>query len=386
MRVAVEASCWGLHRGYGRHLRGVLGAFVERYTQHNVVFVSDTAPGEYAVPAGATWVDVPTGRSTLEAAAADGGRSAADMWRVSRALAGVAADVVLFPTVYSFVPTMARRPVAVFIHDAIAETYPDSVFGNAAAARRWRMKVWLAKRNASQIITVSGYASSALQRALALDSESIAVVGEAPDPVFRRLESPILPLSLSKQGVDASRRLLVYVGGFGPHKNLVGLLEAFSGLGQSERFADLQLVFVGDPSKDAFLDEWEAIRAHSEPLGDKIVFAGFVPDADMVELLNVAELLVLPSLMEGYGLPAVEAAACGCAVAATENSAVPELFGDAAKTFPPEDTTAMQAAMVEALEESAALGQAGWERVQRLSWPGAAEQLEAVLRRMRGET
>src|SRR5690606_15831393 len=123
-------------------------------------------------------------------------------------------------------------------------------------------------------------------------------------------------------GIPRDRPIVLYVGGISPHKNLDRLLQAMGKLRQ--RQCDWQLVLVGDIERDGFLGCYDALRerVRQENLSDHVTFTGFVPNADLVRLYQSAALLVFPSLDEGFGLPAVEAMACGLPVACSRGGSL----------------------------------------------------------------
>ncbi len=179
--------------------------------------------------------------------------------------------------------------------------------------------------------------------------------------------------------------MLAYVGGFGPHKNLDQLLRVFASIAGSPGLEDVRLVMVGEYEKEVFYSRAGSLRGQVEDLGlsGRVVFTGFLPDEDLVVLLNRATALVLPSLMEGFGLPAVEAAACGCPVVATTASPLPDLLGEGGLFADPESAEQLERALRDVLgSESlrAGLGAAGLEAAGRLTWDAAAGQLQSVIR------
>jgi glycosyltransferase involved in cell wall biosynthesis len=209
-------------------------------------------------------------------------------------------------------------------------------------------------------------------------------VGEASDPVFRVLEDPSPTLRLASLGLDGAERLVVYVGGFGPHKNLEALLGAFAPLAHQSACSDVRLVLVGEYRHEVFHSESAALQRRLEALGlaGRVVFTGYLPDDDLVVLLNRSAVLVLPSLMEGFGLPAVEAAACGCPVIATRASPLPDLLGEAAIYIDPGEPGELASALQRVLDSAELRRQmrtAGLAAVRRLTWEAAAEQMIALL-------
>ena len=135
---------------------------------------------------------------------------------------------------------------------------------------------------------------------------------------------------------------MLYVGGLSPHKNLPRLVEAFA----RSAGEDVRLVLTGDVH-DVFHTCVPAIRAAIERhgLGDRVILTGFVPDEDLVFLYGRAYALVQPSLLEGFGLPAVEAMACGTPVISSRAGSLPEVIGEAGVYFDPTDVGSIAAAI-----------------------------------------
>jgi glycosyltransferase involved in cell wall biosynthesis len=174
------------------------------------------------------------------------------------------------------------------------------------------------------------------------------------------------------------------VGGFGPHKNLDALLTAFAALAPQPEFADVVLVMVGEYEKEVFHSSFEALNERVGRLGlqNRVIFTGFLSDGELVVLLNLATVLTLPSFMEGFGLPAIEAAACGCPVVATKASPLPGLLGDAALYIDPADVHDLERGLNQVLssyELRQRMRRAGIAAARRLTWDAAASRLIEVL-------
>ena len=385
MRIGVEATCWNHRRGYGRHLRSLLPALIETEPHDEyVVFLDGSENDLYPLPPRARVVRVATSRPTLKAAALDSHRSLADLWAMSRALSSARLDCLLFPTVYSYVPVLTSAAKVLIIHDVIAESFPNAVFSTRAERVRWRLKSALARAQADRLVTVSDYSRRGLVERFGLSPQQITVGGEAPDPVFRPRPNAQLPTALRRFDITESHRLIAYVGGFGPHKNLVRLFDAFAGIAAEPRFDDLRLVLAGDFEHDLFSSEYRALRINlsGRPHESKVVFPGFLPDNDLAALLNRASLLVLPSLMEGLGLPALEAAACGIPAVVTRNSPLPELLGEGAVAVDPLSSTEIRDAITRLLDDSefrTRTGRAALAATRRLSPRRAAAALRDLL-------
>jgi len=390
MHIGVDATCWTQRRGYGRHLRGLITAAAHLNPQHRFVLFTDfESEAAFPFPESCEVVAVATGRRTLQAAGADGARSLGDMWKLGRAISAAPLDVLLFPTIYSWVPTWTPAPKLLMIHDVIAERLPRHIFPTVGGRVRWRLKAMLGLAQADLVLTVSEYSRRALAAQFGLPSGTIAVVGEAPDPVFRPCHGAELPRGLRDLGLRRDSRLIAYVGGFGPHKNLPRLLDAFARIASEPRFIDVALVLAGDYSGDAFYSEYARLRRQVEEskLPSRAIFAGYLPDAELVALLNCSAFLVLPSLLEGYGLPAVEAAACGLPVMVTKNSPLPELLGEGAMTVDPDRTEELHQGMIQLLEDAGLrkrMGDAARAAAEKLTWEQAARELVQVVERFAG--
>jgi glycosyltransferase involved in cell wall biosynthesis len=383
MRIAIDATCWHNRRGYGRHARALLRALIRLDAANRYTLFLDSTEAAEPVPEGCEVRMLRPATPTVVAASANGHRSAADMWRMCRALSAPGFDVLLFPTIYSYVPTYGRARKLIVMHDIIAETYPHLTVPRPSARLFWNAKVALGRWQADALITVSDYSREGILKRFGLSPERVFVVGEAADPVFRRLDRPEPGPRLRSAGIDGSRRIVVYVGGFSPHKNLEALVTAFAGLAARDDFKDVLLVMVGDASRDAFHNYFGTITARVEALGlrERTVFTGYLADEDLVLLLNMASVLVLPSLMEGFGLPAVEAAACGCPVIATEASPLKTLLGPGGIYIRPENGSI--AGALERVLGSEELRQRmrehGLAAASRLTWDEAARQMMNVI-------
>jgi glycosyltransferase involved in cell wall biosynthesis len=383
MRIGVDATCWHNRRGYGRHARALLNALVRLDAANSyTLFLDSTAPAE-PVPDGCEVRVLPSSAPTVQAASANGHRCVADMWRMSRALSAPKFDVLLFPTVYSYVPVFSRARKLVMVHDVIAETYPQLTVPRLAARFLWKAKAAMGRAQADALITVSDYSRATILKRFRLDPKRVFVAGEAADGIFRKLAQPAPGPNLRNAGIDGSRPMVVYLGGFSPHKNLEALVSAFASIAARAEFADVLLVMVGETSGDAFHTYFGTIAAQVDALGlrGRAILTGYLQDEDVVVLLNMASVLALPSLMEGFGLPAVEAAACGCPVIATKASPLAQLLGDGGIYIEPSEPDIARALETVLSSEDLRLrmGECGLAAAQRLTWEGAARQMMDIL-------
>jgi glycosyltransferase involved in cell wall biosynthesis len=386
VRIAVDATCWHNRRGYGRHARALLRALVHLDSANRYTLFTDSADATEPWPEQAEVRTLHASVPAVQAASADGRRSIPDMWRMSRALSAPGFDLVLFPTIYTYVPVFGPARTLVMVHDVIAETFPQLTVPRPAARLAWNLKTAVGRWQADALITVSDYSRERIVERFGMDPNRVFVVGEAADPVFRKLENPLPGPALLRAGVDASHQMIAYLGGFSPHKNIEALVRAFARLAARREFSDVRLVMVGDISGDAFHTYFGTIAAQVSQLGlqERVVFTGYLSDEDVIVLLNLASVLVLPSLMEGFGLPAVEAAACGCPVIATNESPLASLLGGGAISIRPNEREIEGAleSVLSSAEMRRQMSQAGLAAAHSLTWDNAARQMVEVIEKV----
>lgn len=380
MKIGVDATCWQNSRGYGRHARALLQALVQLDKENQYTFFMDSTEEAESVPSEAKVHVVTSEKPTALAASANGHRSLSDMWRMSRAMSQGNFDLLFFPTIYSYVPVFNRAKKVVMIHDIIAERFPQLTLPKRTSRMFWKAKVALGRWQADAIATVSEFSRDCLVQQFKLDPESVFVVGEASDSVFRVLPDSELSPRLLDAGITNSHRYITYVGGFNPHKNLETLVEAFASVTKQEACADVRLVMVGENKKEVFHSYFATIKKQVEELGlsNRVIFTGFLSDEDLVILLNHSTVSVLPSLMEGFGLPAVEAAACGCPVIATTESPLPGLLKEGGIYFEPTNTDELINALVKVLSSQTLrmqMSNAALQSANKLTWGAAAKQM-----------
>lgn len=383
MRVGVDAVCWANRRGYGRFTRSILKAVIELDHSNEYVFFVDQEDEALPLPSGVNLIRVSTSKPAVKAAGAHGRRSWADLNLMRRAIHGQDLDLIFFPSVYSYIPMLAGIPQLVTIHDVIPELYPELVFPTLRSRLFWSAKVKLGCLRARLILTVSSYASNCLATHMRLAPAKLRVINEASDSIFRRLDQCDPTEFWNKLGVAPIPRFIAYVGGFSPHKNLDLLVEVFQKLSANPEFADVHLLLSGDYTSDVFYSCYSRLRDQVRRAGlhDSVIFTGYLSDEDLVTLLNLAELLVLPSVCEGFGLPAVEAAACGAPVVVTTESPLPALLGEGAIGVSPNDASAWCEAIACVLRNPRLrkqMGEAALAAASRLSWKNSARDLLSI--------
>ncbi|MGE0887478.1 MAG: glycosyltransferase family 4 protein [Blastocatellales bacterium] len=387
MRIGVDATSRQNNRGYGRHARALLNALIPLDKGNEYTLFVDSFEIEDALPPEADVKLVQTSAPTAVATSANGRRSAWDMFRMSRAMSDSRYDMLLFPTVYSYVPVFSRAKKIVMIHDVIAETYPQLTLPGFTSRLFWRSKVAIGRWQADAIVTVSDYSRQGILKHFKTPPDRVFVVGEASDPVFRILPDPRPTEKLRDLGITGDGRTLVYVGGFSPHKNLDSLVEAFAKIVSHPAFSDVNLVMVGEYKKEVFHSCYALLKQLISSLGiaSRVTFTGYLPDEELVVLLNIASVLVLPSLIEGFGLPAIEAAACGCPVIATKSSPLPSLLGEGGIFVNPASLEELEAALVQVLESESLrerMREAGLQAAANLTWDAAARQMISLMKQV----
>jgi glycosyltransferase involved in cell wall biosynthesis len=264
----------------------------------------------------------------------------------------------------------------VTLHDLAFLLYPAT---HTLASRAYYAATGESVRRAERVIAVSQRTASDAVRLLGVDPSRIRVVHEAAAPGFGPRSRDELPRLAERLGFDADpgRPYALFVGTLEPRKNLPLLLEAF---GVLRRRIDAQLLIVG---ARGWLDE-PIFAAHARSgVGDAAHFVGTLGEEDLAVLYSHAGVFVLPSLYEGFGLPVLEAMACGAPVVCSNAGPLPEVAGDAAVLLKPEDPHAWASAMLEVLANQRLaddLRSRGFRRAASYSWDRTALATRDVYR------
>jgi glycosyltransferase involved in cell wall biosynthesis len=273
-------------------------------------------------------------------------------------------------------PTWGPWRSVVTLHDLAFMLYPTT---HTQSSRAYYAATGESVRRAERVIAVSQRTASDAVRLLGVDPARVRVVHEAAAPVFSpRPLDDLAPLA-KRLGFDAdpSRPYILFVGTLEPRKNVPLLLEAFA---QLRRRLDAQLILVGGRG---WLDE-PIFAAHARSgVGDAARFVGSLGEEDLAVLYSHAGVLALPSLYEGFGLPVLEAMACGAPVVCSNTGPLPEVAGAAAVFVPPEDPAAWAASLRDVLTNAslaAELRRRGFARIQEFSWERSAQATREVYR------
>lgn len=329
-------------------------------------------------------ITVEPDESPTLAAAADGARSPRDMLRFTRAVWRARPDVFFCPSVYTYFPLPPRQRAVVTVHDTIAERFPELTLPSARARLFWKLKVGLAIRQATVILTVSDYSARDITRVLGVPPSRIRVAVEAPAEAYAPADPHESAAAAHEQGVPQGAAWFTYVGGFNPHKRIDVIIRSHAALVR-ECAVPPHLLLVGTVKDDVFFGELPRLRALIGECGTEelVHWTGFVPD-DVLRFLHAgAVATLLPSECEGFGLPAVEAAACGTPVIATTESPLPQLLPHGGIFVAPGDEGALTRAMRTLhndAEVQRAYGAGALAGARALTWKASARStLDALL-------
>lgn len=267
----------------------------------------------------------------------------------------------LFYSPYPKTCLFSPVPSVMVIHDLTGLIYP----GYAKAISPERFLTGLYAARASAILTPSENSKKDMVKLLGLDAAKISVCSGGVDPGIFFPRTGGAPAGRGVNGPYA-----LYVGNSRPHKNVPGLVKAWGLLDRAQRNGH-SLVLAG-------------VGGYEVPpeLGDSVKVLRALPEADLPGLYSAAGLFIFPSFYEGFGLPAVEAMACGCPVLSSDSSCMPEILGDAAAYFDPADPVKMAAAIAALLkdpEARAVLSKRGLERAGRYAPEATHERAVEVI-------
>jgi len=347
VRIAIDASTISTQGGPRTYVLGLLEALLQIDSDNDyVVFYNDEShmgrfPRAKEI--------VLTGKNPL-----------ARLWRehVLLPLACRRERIDLLHCPKSAIPFFSPCPVVVTLHDLIPLKHPETE--KFAARLYWRLQIPIAARRSAFIITDSAHARQ----------EIMADFKVAPEKIR------------AKYGLSAG--YILYVGTIQPRKNLDTLIEAFSLL-KSERRIDCKLVIVG---RKGWLYDTLFARISELDLSNDVIFTGFVPDEELPFIYDGARVFAYLSLFEGFGLPPLEAMACGVPVVTSNTTSLPEVVGDAGIAVPPTAVTEVAEALLRVIEQddiAAAMRAKGLARSRSFSWESAARETLAVYRSVRGK-
>jgi glycosyltransferase involved in cell wall biosynthesis len=252
----------------------------------------------------------------------------------------------------------------VVIHDISWKHFPDAV--SKKFYLWYKFLIPKISKTSKSIFTVSNFSKKDISEGLNVDINKFEVVYNAISENFKFL-------NISRE------KIILSVASLQPYKNLEGLIKAFIVLKNKNKFFDFKLVLVGGYNKKVFAktNVFELSKNRED-----IVFTGYLPDEKLVEYYNRASLFVFPSFFEGFGLPPLEAMACGCPCVVSNAASLPEVCGDAVVYCNPYDPEDIARAMYEVLNSEDLrnyLVQKGFERVKMFSWEKTAREILKII-------
>jgi glycosyltransferase involved in cell wall biosynthesis len=273
-------------------------------------------------------------------------------------------------------PLFCPAPIVTTIHDLAFEHHPETF------TRRGRMQLKLTVRNttrrAAHILTVSEFSRQDIIKTYRVAPEKITVTHNGCDEIFNpNFASPDEALTI-KNEFGISREYLLALGSLQPRKNLIRLLRAYTTLRKNHPDFQHQLVIVG---RQLWLTSEIMQQVQHHEFADDIIVTGYAEDKDLPALYRSATALVYPSLFEGFGLPPLEAMACGTPVITSNNSSLPEVVGDAGILINALDENSIGQAILKVCSDQTLrnrLRNAGIQRAKIFSWREAARKTLAV--------
>ncbi len=273
-------------------------------------------------------------------------------------------------------PLLFGAPLVLTLHDIAYERYPQ--FFMPDVVTKLRVRVPLTVRRAAAVLTGSEFSKKDIVRRYCVPPEKVVVAHYGVDSIYRPLNDASR-LFAACERYGTSDRFILCVGDLQPRKNLRTLIDAYVRLRRADAIRH-KLVLVG---RKAWLYDDIFAVARASGYADDLVFTDYVPDEDLVALYNAAELFVYPSIFEGFGLPPLEAMACGTPVVCSNTSSLPEVVGDAALTVAPLDAEALADAIAAALGSSTLrdrLSAQGLRRAAMFPWESTARIVHDVYR------
>lgn len=273
----------------------------------------------------------------------------------------------LFWSPHYNIPLLYKGNIIVTVHDVFHLAMPHYIRG---IHRRLYAKVMYGfiKRKARKVICDSEFTARELVKLVGVNSKQIRIIHNGVDSSWFELRSGNRP---------HPKPYFIYVENVKPHKNLVRMIQAFESLVKK---VPHDLILVG--RNDGFITGDKIVKEYASKLADRILFTGFVTDEQLKQYIVNADALVLPSLYEGFGLPPLEAMACGCPCVVSNAASLPEVCGDAALYCDPYDVNDIADKIYMVINDAKLrlqLIERGYERVKLFSWERTARAFLNVI-------
>lgn len=280
-------------------------------------------------------------------------------------------------------PVFCTTPLVVSVHDVSFLEHPEYFSKFRAMQLRWTVERTV--HSAARVLTPSEFSRRRILESYGLDESKVVVMPNGVSSTFHPISREIAQRWV-QSALGLAVPFVLTVGDLQPRKNHVSLIRAFEQLMRTYPHLPHHLVVVGKPTWHA-----EAIRevARKSSVADRIHFTGFVSDADLVKLYGACDLFVYPSFYEGFGLPILEAMACGRAVACSNTSAMPEVADSAALLFDPKSVDDILLTMRDLLlnpELRFRMERLGAQRAPMFSWEKSAAKTLDLYYEVAGKT
>ncbi|MEG2291569.1 MAG: glycosyltransferase family 1 protein [Clostridium sp.] len=267
-------------------------------------------------------------------------------------------------------PICHSHPFVITLHDTIPLHMPETVGETYLNIFNTQMESII--NRCDGIITVSEFSKEDISKDFNFPKDKIHVTHLASEDIYKPINKTLCR-NILKQHYSIPANYILYVGGFSPRKNISGLIEAFSKI-HTKLPSDMKLIIAGSKGLS-----YPIYKSLSERLGmtDKIIFPGFISMEHMPYLYNSASLLVYPSFYEGFGLPPLEAMACGTPVVASNVTSLPEVLGDSALLCSPYSTNELMESILSALLDNTireSLIKKGFDKCNSLTWEKTAAE------------
>lgn len=225
------------------------------------------------------------------------------------------------------IPIFYKGKMVVTIHD-LTHLIHTEFLPNKFAFFYAKFMIWLALKKSEKVITVSENTKKDILERYKIDPDKIEVIYNAAGEEFKKKEKVDIEYLYEKYSIPKNKKVIMYVGNLKPHKNLERLLQAFAKMDNK----NVVLILVGKAFKR--YSELESMEEKLE-ISSKVIHTGMVEQKELVDLYNLADLFVFPSLYEGFGIPVLEALACDTPVVCSNTSSLPEVGGNVVDYFDP---------------------------------------------------
>lgn len=287
-------------------------------------------------------------------------------------------DIVHYPYFDPFfltLPLLKRKPTIVTVHDLIPLKYPHCSPKGVKGFLKWQIQRY-SLLGAKTIVTDSTASKTDIMNLCHIDSDKIHTVSLGVSEEFKVVISKYL-LKSTKKKLKLPEEFILYVGDINCNKNVMGLLQAFRLVQKS--LLNLHLVLVGIGLVTPSMQLTEILQfIRSSGMDDKVHRMGFIDISDLVHTYNLAKIYIQPSFAEGFGLPVLEAMACGCPVMASNSSSLPEVAGDAGIFFNPSSNQVIAEEIFSLYHDSEkqnVLKRKGLQRVKTFTWEKCADEV-----------